>query len=328
MEPIPRLTLLAKLRLVQFFVFIGPIARAYRPIGVAVELRHLRYFLAVADALHFTRAAEALHVSQPTLSLQVMELERMLGAPLFNRVGRTVRLTEAGHVFRRHAIRALGEVETGEAAVADLLGLRRGTLRVGVTHSFSTALIPKAVARFRRDHPGVGLAIEKTSGRAIEQALMAGALDLGIAYAPPESAEVAAETLFEEEVVLIVASGHALARRDRVALGELEGVPLALISREFSTRRLIDDRLREAGVRPEIAVEMNDIDSLLEVVRLGTGATVLSRRAVNDGRGLAQVPIEGPRMARTAALLWHRDAYRTAASEAFAAVIRAESAAR
>jgi LysR family transcriptional regulator, cyn operon transcriptional activator len=290
-----------------------------------MELRHLRYFLAVAETLHFTRAAETLHVSQPTLSLQIMELERMLGAPLFDRKGRSVRLTEAGVVFRRHAVRAMREVETGQAAVSDLLGLRRGTLRVGVTHSFSTALIPKAVARFRRAHPGVGVAIEKTSGRAIEQALVAGALDLGIAYAPPESDEVAAETLFEEEVVLILALDHPLARRDRVGLAELDGLPLALISREFSTRRLIDERLREARVQPEIAVEMNDIDSLLEVVRLGTGVTVLSRRAVNDGRGLAQVPIEGPRMTRTAALLWHREAYRTTAATAFAGVIREEA---
>src|SRR3954451_20384608 len=111
------------LALVQFFVFIRLIAPGNRR-GIAVELRHLRYFLAVADALHFTRAAEALHVSQPTLSLQIMELERMLGAPLFDRTGRTVRLTEAGEVFRRHAIGALREVETGRAAVSDLIGLR------------------------------------------------------------------------------------------------------------------------------------------------------------------------------------------------------------
>ena len=291
-----------------------------------MEFRHLRYFLAVADSLHFTRASETLHVSQPTLSLQIRELERMLGTPLFDRNGRTVRLTEAGVVFRRYATRALREVEAGRSAVGDLLGLRRGSLRVGVTHSFSTALIPGAVSRFRRSYPGVGLAIEKTSGRAIEQALVAGSLDLGIAYAPPESAEVEAETLFEEEVVLIVASGHPLAHRPRVGLDDLEGLPLALISREFSTRRLIDERLRDAKFTPEIAVELNDIDSLLEVVRLGTGATILSRRAIRDARGLAQVSIEGPKMTRTAAILWHCEAYRTSAARAFAQVIREESA--
>ncbi len=292
-----------------------------------MELRHLRCFVAAADSLHFTRAAEALGVSQPTLSLQIRELERELGASLFDRVGRTVRLTEAGRVFRGHAVRALREVESGRGAVADLLGVRRGTLRVGVTHSFSTALIPRAVARFRRDHPGVGVTIEKTSGRAIELALTAGALDLGIAFAPPEAPEVVAESLFEEEVVLVVATDHPLAGRGQVPLARLDGLPLVLISREFATRRLFDEILREAQVRPEIAVEMNDIDSLLEIVRLGTGATVLSRRAVTNPRGLALVRITEPTMARTAALLWPRAGYRSAAALAFGLVIREVSGA-
>lgn len=279
----------------------------------------------MADALHFTRAAEGLHVSQPTLSTQIKELEVELGIPLFDRVGRSVRLTEAGELFRQHAARALREVEAGRGAVADLLGVRRGTLRVGVTHSFSTALIPRVVARFRLLHPGVGVAIDKTSGRAIEQALVAGTLDLGIAYAPVEAAGVVAETLFDEEVVLVVAEGHPLADRPSASLAEFDGLPMVLISREFSTRRLIDERFEGAGVRPEVAVEMNDIDSLLEIVRLGAGATVLSRRAVNDPQGLRLIRIEGPKMIRTAAVLWNREAYRTAAATAFAGVIRAGS---
>jgi len=287
-----------------------------------MELRHLRHFVAAAEALHFTRAAEALGVSQPTLSLQIRELERELRVALFDRIGRSVRLTEAGEVFRRHAIRALREVESGQAAVADLEGVRGGKFRVGVTHSFSAALIPRAVATFRAQHPGVVVSIEKTSGRAIELALVAGSIDLGIAFAPPEAPEVVAEPLFEEEVVLIVARGHPLAGRAKVGLSDLAGSPLVLISREFATRRLIDDRLREAAIVPEIAVEMNDIDSLLEVVRLGSGATVLSRRAATDPRGLALIPITGPKMTRTAALLWHREAYRSAAALAFARVIR------
>ena len=289
-----------------------------------MELRHLRTFVVAAEALHFTRAAEMLDVSQPTLSLQVRELERDLGTPLFDRVGRTVRLTEAGAIFRAHAVRALREVEAGRGALADLMGLRRGTIRVGVTHSFSARLIPRAVARFRLDHPGVAVTVEKTSGRAVEQGLLAGTINLGIAYAPPEDPEVAAETLFAEEVVVVVAADHPLARSARVDLPEHGRHPLARITREFSTRRLFDDRLRDAGIAPEIAVEMNDIDSLLEVVRLGAGATVLSRRAVADpaGAGLALVPIVGPEMTRTAALLWHRDAYRPAAALAFAAVVR------
>ena len=289
-----------------------------------MELRHLRTFVVAAEALHFTRAAERLDVSQPTLSLQIRELERELGVPLFDRIGRTVRLTEAGAVFRAHAVRALREVEAGQGALADLRGVRRGTLRVGVTHSFSARLIPRAVAQFRADHPGVGVVVAKTSGRAVEQALAAGTIHLGIAYAPPEDPDVRAETLFSEEVVVVVASGHPLARLPRVELTDLGRHALVLITREFSTRRLFDDRLRDAEIQPEIAVEMNDIDSLLEVVRLGTGASVLSRRAVADPKahGLALIPIVGPEMTRTAALLWHVEAYQTAAALAFAQVVR------
>ncbi len=280
----------------------------------------------MADALHFTRAAEGLHVSQPTLSTQIKELEVELGIPLFDRVGRSVRLTEAGELFRQHAARALREVEAGRGAVADLLGVRRGTLRVGVTHSFSTALIPRVVARFRLLHPGVGVAIDKTSGRAIEQALVAGTLDLGIAYAPVEAAGVVAETLFDEEVVLVVAEGHPLADRPSASLAEFDGLPMVLISREFSTRRLIDERFEGAGVRPEVAVEMNDIDSLLEIVRLGAGATVLvPAGGQRPPRGSRLIRIVGPKMIRTAAVLWNREAYRTAAATAFAGVIRAGS---
>jgi LysR family cyn operon transcriptional activator len=287
-----------------------------------MELRHLRYFLAVADALHFTRAAEALNVSQPTLSQQIKDLERELGAPLFDRIGRSVRLTAAGELFRSHAVRVLRDVETARGAVADLQGLRRGTLRVGVTHSFSAAFIPKAVAEFRRQYPRVGVMIDKTSGRALEQALVAGQLDLGIAFAPPEAEEVVAETLFEEEVVLIATRVHPLAGQERVTLAELDGLTLVLPNREFATRRLLDDRLREANVHPEITVEMNDIDGLLQIVRLGAGATVLSRLAVTKSRDLALVRIVEPRMARTAALFWRRDTYRTAAAHAFAEIIR------
>jgi LysR family cyn operon transcriptional activator len=168
----------------------------------------------------------------------------------------------------------------------------------------------------------VSVVVEKSSGRAVEQGLVSGTLDLGIAFAPPEDSEVAADTLFEEEIVLIVASSHPLADRASVRLAELDGLDMVLHGRGFATRRLLDDRMREAGLRPRITVEMNDIDSLLEVVRLGTGATVLSRRAVNDPRGLVLVPITEPRMSRTAALLWHRDSYRGAAWHAFAGVVR------
>ena len=164
--------------------------------------------------------------------------------------------------------------------------------------------------------------IEKTSGRAVEHGLVVGSLDLGIAFAPPESLDIEAETLFDAEIVLITTPDHRLAPRTRVKLAELDRLPLVLPTREFATRRLLDDRLREAHAQLNLIVEMNDIDSLLDIVRLGTGSTVLSRRAVADGRGLSIVGITDPKMTRTAALFWLRDRHRTTAALEFTKVVR------
>ena len=100
-----------------------------------MEFRHLRYFLAVADALHFTKAAERLPVSQPALSAQIKQLEQEVGVPLFDRVGRSVQLTRAGAIFREHARRALREMELAQVAIAEEGGLQRGTLTVGVVET-------------------------------------------------------------------------------------------------------------------------------------------------------------------------------------------------
>ncbi|MBP6201004.1 MAG: LysR family transcriptional regulator, partial [Nitrospira sp.] len=118
-----------------------------------MEFRHLRYFLAVADALHFTKAAERLPVSQPALSAQIKQLEQEVGVPLFDRVGRSVQLTRAGAIFREHARRALREMELAQVAIAEEEGLQRGTLTVGVVQTVNAYLIPEIVGRFSTLHP-------------------------------------------------------------------------------------------------------------------------------------------------------------------------------
>src|SRR5262245_29064900 len=120
-----------------------------------IELRHLRYFLAVAEAAHFTQAAKALHVSQPTLSQQVQRLEEQLGVPLFDRVARGARLTAAGELLLPHARRVMRELADAQAALGELHGLRRGTLRVGMMQTVNGCAIPEIVARFGAEHPGI-----------------------------------------------------------------------------------------------------------------------------------------------------------------------------
>lgn len=267
-----------------------------------MELRHLRYFLAVAEDAHFRRAADRLDVSQPTLSLQVRELERELGVALFDRVGRRARLTQAGEVFRDYARRALAVVEDGRTALAELDGLVRGSLTVGVVQTVNAYLIPPVVARFATDHPGVRLRVEEMAAGAIEDGLLGGALDLGISFLPPGHKEIEAEQLFEEELVLAVPPAHRLAGRERVRVAELAGEPLGLLGPGFCTRRIVEESFDRAGVRPAVVVEMNSVEGVLAVVAAGGPATILPALGTG-GRAVACVRLEKPTPKRTVNLL-------------------------
>jgi LysR family transcriptional regulator, cyn operon transcriptional activator len=267
-----------------------------------VELRHLRYFLAVADEAHFRRAAERLHVTQPTLSVQVQELEKELGVALFDRIGRRVRLTQAGQVFRGYAERVMGVLEDGKTALAEIDGMLRGSLAVGVVQTVNAYLIPPVIARFSTDYPNVHLRVEELAAGEIESGLLDGSLDLGISFLPPAHKEIEAERLFEEELVLAVPPSHRLAGRERVRVAELAGEPLCLLGQGFCTRRIIEDCFDRAGTQPKVVVEMNSVEGVMAVVEAGGPATILPALGTG-GRSLACVRIEKPTPKRTVSLL-------------------------
>src|SRR5471030_330176 len=178
---------------------------------VFVLLRHIRYFLAVAEQGNFTRAAEVLHVSQPTLSQQIKQLEASLNAQLFDRSGRTVTLTDAGVAWKHYAERALQDLQAGARAIHDAEDLQQGTLRLAMTPTFTSYLTAPVVGEFYRRYPGIRLELCEMTQDKIEVLLAQDQLDLGIAFEPVQSAEIAATRLFEETLNLMVGEGHPLA---------------------------------------------------------------------------------------------------------------------
>lgn len=282
-----------------------------------MELRHLRYFLAVADAVHFTRASEQLYVSQPTLSHQIKQLEDELGTPLFDRVGKRVRLTTAGHVFSDYARRALREMEEAKVALGELDGLARGTLTIGVVQTVNCYLVPEAVASFNTAHPGVSVRVEELSDDEIERQLISGKVNLGIGFIPASSPEIITEPLFEEQLVLVVPESHKFARRRQIKVRELDGEPLVLSS-DSCTRQLTDDTLRDGGAVPRVAVEMSAIEGILATVRKGGMASVLPALALREAQGVRTIRLTEPTPRRTVGLLWHRTTHRCASTRAFA----------
>jgi LysR family transcriptional regulator, cyn operon transcriptional activator len=267
-----------------------------------VELRHLRYFLAVAEQSHFRNAAEALFVSQPTLSLQIKDLEAELGVALFERVGRRARLTQAGQLYREFVLRALKVLEEGKAALDELDGLVRGSLTVGVVQTVNSFLTPLVVAEFAKAHPNVTLKIVQLSAGEIESGVRDGTLDLGVSFTPSSSASLQMVPLLDEEFVVVVSRKHPLSKRQTVKVSELQDMALCLLGKEFCTRRIIDEAFAKAHVAPRVGIEMNSVEGIMAVVTAGGPPTILPRLAVQGDR-LAIVRLERPTPKRTVCIL-------------------------
>lgn len=287
-----------------------------------MELRHLRYFVTLAETLHFRRAAERLHVTQPTLSHQIRTLEGRIGTKLFDRIGHKVHLTPSGRIFREHAQRALKEVEAAATAIVELQGLLQGTLAMGVFQSFSSYLLPPVLREFHTKYPGIHVVVRQLPKREMEQCLLNGELDLGFAYAPTEAERVEAEELFDESVVLIVGKRHPLYGRKRIQTSSLHEHPLVLLTPEFPSRQMLDTLFSGMAHKPHIVMEINSNEAILETVRCSRLATILAARGPRAIRGLHCIDLE-PAITRTAAIFWRRGGHRSTAALAIADLIRA-----
>ncbi|MFG2123889.1 transcriptional regulator CynR [Streptomyces sp. NPDC048710] len=288
----------------------------------ALELRHLRYLLAVAEHGNFTRAAEELHISQPTLSQQIKQLERALDVQLLDRTGRTVRLTDAGAVYADHAQRALRDLAAAERAIHDVQDLSRGHLRLGVTPTFTAYLVGPLITELHTHHPGIGLTMTETTQDRIEAALLADELDLGIAFTGPHLPGITATPLFTETLSLVAATQHNRTPPEPLGVRALQESQLALLSGDFATRGHIDAYLADHRVAPRIAVEANSIQALTEIVQRTTLATVLPDAITHDHPHLTPIPLDPPLPTRTVALLRREGAYRSAAGRAFTQLTR------
>ncbi|MGW1379402.1 transcriptional regulator CynR [Streptomyces sp. NPDC002446] len=284
----------------------------------APELRHLRYLLAVAEHGNFTRAAEDLRISQPTLSQQVKQLERTVGAQLLDRTGRSVRLTDAGEVYVHHARRALRDLAAAERAVLDVADLSRGHLRLAATPTFTAYLIGPLTAELHTRHPGVTLDVREMTQDHIESRLLADDLDLGIAFHGAHLPGIAATPLFTETLSLVVGSGAAGGdRAEPLSPRDAAERRLALLSGDFATRGHIDDYFAAHDVRPRIAVESNSVQALTEIVQRAPLTTVLPDAVTHDHPRLSPLRLDPALPARTVTLLRRENAYQSAAARAF-----------
>jgi LysR family transcriptional regulator, cyn operon transcriptional activator len=291
-------------------------------------LRHIRYFLAVAEYRNFTRAAEALHVSQPTLSQQIRQLEDTLDVQLLDRSGRTIQLTDAGAAYMRYAQRALQDLEAGKRAIHDVQELSRGTLRLAMTPTFTAYLIGPLLEKYNRRYPNITLNILEMSQDRMEALLNEDALDVGIAFNDTHSPDIETQVLFVEALAMVVGKSHPYAKKRAVLTSrEFEREALVLLNEEFATRHYINRYCRQHGVAPRIAMEVNSISAVIEIVQRSALATLLPAAIAREHSELCLVDLESALPQRTAALLLRQGAYRSAAARAFITLALEESAA-
>ena len=295
---------------------------------VQFELRHLRYFVAVAEELHFGRAAQRLNIAQPPLSQQIQRLEQLVGTKLLERTSRRTELTPAGAVFLQHARRLLGESERAADAARRAARGEMETLVVGFADSAALSVLPAIVRRFRQAHPDVHLELIERSTQAQLTALEQGRVDVALVRGPVVDASLHIETLLRETFVVAVPDDHALARRRRTTVEALRSHPFVLFPRHLAPAfhdELIAICLR-AGFSPEVRAEAAEYQTILSLVAAGIGISLVPASVRNLGRtGVSFVPLPDART-KASVVLATRPDRPSPTLQQFVTVARAASA--
>ena len=289
-----------------------------------MQLQQLRYFLEVANTRHFTQAADFLGVAQPTLSKQIHTLEASLGAPLFERIRGDVSLTAAGETLLPLARRMVADADAARDAVQELVGLRRGEVRLGATPSLCASLVPAVLRTFRADHPEITLYVNEGSSQDLIADLLARTLDLALIVQPEHGVDPAlhaAPILRESLVVASVASGPPPTISPHLTLTELQHTPMVIFRPGYDLRDVTLQACREAGFTPKFAVEGGEMDAVLAFVEAGLGVAVVPSMVLANRPLLRATPIASPGLRRTIALAHRRRSVLPHAAEALRATL-------
>ncbi|SOD58581.1 DNA-binding transcriptional regulator, LysR family [Streptomyces zhaozhouensis] len=275
-----------------------------------MQWQQLRYFTAVAETRHFTRAAQREHVSQPSLSQQIRALERELGAELFHRARGHISLTDAGAALLPLARRILADTETARREVQEVAQLRRGRVRLGAPPSLCASLVPDVLREFRDRYPGIELLVHEDGSQDLVRALAAGELDLALVITPltGQAPALATEELSREELVVIsppVEDERPLPAGP-IAIEELRDRPLVMFRHGYDLRELTLAACQAAGFEPRFSVAGGEMDAVLSFVRAGLGLAVVPRM-VAERAGLRTTRFLPPGLNRTISLAHRGD---------------------
>lgn len=295
-----------------------------------MNLRDLRYLVALADTRHFGKAADRCHVSQPTLSAQIKKLEEYLGAPLFERQPRKVELTELGRQVVARARRVLQEADEIVSLARNQHDPLSGQLKMALIPTIGPYLLPLVSRRLRKQLPALRLLLYEYQTAPLIERLRNGELDLGILALPVPLEGLACRELYKENFTVAVPKGHALAKREGIRPDDLEGETLLLLEDGHCLRDQALDVCSRVDVREDQDYRATSLETLRQMVAAGLGITLLPELAASAPYGAAQGltirPFARPVPTRTVGAIWRSSSTRTPAIAAVCDAIEASMA--
>src|SRR5512134_3518166 len=284
-----------------------------------VTIRQLQIFVTAADHLSFARTSEQLHLTQAAVSLQIKQLETMVGLALFERRGKKLALTEAGEHLLRYARQILDALKDADAAISALKGLRGGHVRMGVV-STAKYFAPALLAQFHRRHPGVRVSLSVNNREVIVRDLERGEIDVAVMGTPPQRFETTAVAFADNPLVVIAPATHPLAHRRRIPLSALSGETFMVREQGSGTRSSMERFFAERGFAPKIGSVMSSNETIKQAVMAGMGLALISRHTIGlelaAGR-LAELDVSGLPLMRRWYVVRRAGRFESPASTAF-----------
>jgi DNA-binding transcriptional LysR family regulator len=296
-----------------------------------MNLNHLAIFHAVAQTGSMTLGAERLDISQPAVSKQVQELERVLGVHLFDRIGRRVHLSQAGEILADYARRLFALAHEAEEALAEVRAVGRGRLVIGASTSIGSYLLPGVLAEFSRRHPQIELLVEIENTEQVHRRLAWNELDVGLTEGFVEQEELDAEVFQRDELVVIASPDHPLARTAPVSLKAIQQEPFIMREPGSGTRAVEERALARLKLPVRVAMALGSTEAIKRVVAEGVGLAIVSRlsvRAECAAGTLTMLSVAGLQLERPLYLVRRKGRRDGPVLQAFCAVLRVWAAAQ
>ncbi|KKO55406.1 LysR family transcriptional regulator [Paenibacillus sp. DMB20] len=283
-----------------------------------MELLQLKYFLTVARCEHVTEAARKLHVTQSSLSKTIQRLEDDLGVPLFDRIGRKLRLNELGRTFLRRAEKALFELEQGKREIDNLSSPEQGTIRLAVT---TASTLPGILREFRKNRPHIQFHVQMVTLREMASLLHRGEIDFCLSSPPIQGDDIECQMLFDDPIVVAVPPNHRYGERSSITLAELKDEWFVGVKKGYGVRDLVDSECKSVGFLPKYVYEGDEPARLTALVEAEIGLAFIPSTARSPQERIKYLQVEDHALVREIALLSHKSRYISKAALEFRSVV-------